>query len=223
MEKQASLCYLERDRNSISAIQYKKFRVLGIARSVSLLEDRTEDFFARLFPELFPFGEGYANTDRDIKVSAEQYVSHYLQLSQRRFSTHPSFTLISFDIISRRRDLMATTISCKIHQQDDLAIASVTSKQLSEKPSRTVAKRKKIQNSTFKANEQPRNILRTSDNTDNARKLLAKVNIASGSYYYTNQERALYQRKSWSLSTRIHGAALFITITPDDYNSLLLC
>lgn len=48
--------------------------------------------------------------------------------------------------------------------------------------------------------------------------LLRKVKATSGSYFGTNEESALYQRKAWS-----HGVgAMFVTYTPDDYSNILV-
>ncbi len=49
--------------------------------------------------------------------------------------------------------------------------------------------------------------------------LLRKVRACAGKYFGTNEERKEYQRRAWNMSARHHGAAAFVTISPDDSSS----
>lgn len=97
--------YNEPERDSISVLEYKAMKLIGIDRCGHFLLDNTPDLFCRVFSELFLFGEGHPNSERPVKVSLEQWMSHYIQLSSRNCSSHPTFTLVAFDIVSRKRAL----------------------------------------------------------------------------------------------------------------------
>lgn len=146
-------------------------------------------------------------------------MSHYLQLSCKNFSQHTTFTLVSFDMVSRKRALMASRISCKSRPENIAAIAAVTSTELSRKLKQDIRVRKELQNGVSctaygKSRKQKTN--------PEAEKLLKTVEVAAGFFYATNEERALYLRKAMSISSRHDGAALFITFSPDDYDSTVL-
>lgn len=133
VEHKCSLSYNEPERISITTLEYKAMKVDGISRCENLLSDSTPDLFCRVFPELLPLSEGHPNSERPVKVSMEQCVAHYLQLSNRSFSRHPTFTLATFDMVSRKRALMASSISCKVRPHDNTTIASATRTKLAKK------------------------------------------------------------------------------------------
>ena len=105
-------------------------KVIDIKQCATLLPDGTPDLYCRLFPDLFPFGQGHPTDQRLVKVFMEQCIAHYPRLPSRSFGTNLFFTLIAFDIISRRRALMATSISCSCYSGDNLAISSIFSSDL---------------------------------------------------------------------------------------------
>ena len=103
-----------------------------------ILNYRTPNLVCRIYPDLFPYGEGHPNVSRKVKVSFQQCCSHYLQLASRDFSNHPLFTLVAFDMISRARALNAISVTCKINPSEHLRLASVTSQELAEKRKKNV-------------------------------------------------------------------------------------
>jgi len=106
LEHKQTLSYNEPPRDASTAQNYMTDKVINISRCGRLLPDSTLDLFDRLIPDLFPFGTGLPDSDRDVTVSTEQCVPHYLQLSSRRFFNHSFFTLIAFDLISKKNAIM---------------------------------------------------------------------------------------------------------------------
>lgn len=210
LHQHSSILIEDQDTASIEALQFAALKVVDIQRYGKLLPDRTPDFFARLFPELFPYGQGHPGSPRSVPVAMQKCCAHYIRLSGRHFAQHPWFSLVAFDSISRKRAIESTSISCTINPRDNAKISAVTPEQLSEQldaiASYRSSLRKGIERSVYPSGN-PANVL------------LRKVEAATGHAYATNEERKKYQRMAWNMSAKHHGAAIFATLTPNENGS----
>lgn len=196
---------------TIEALYIASAKIIDVERMGRLLPDSTPDILARLFQDLFPYGIGHTGTERPVKVSFHESCSHYIRLSKRLFAQHPTFPLISFDMCSRKKALMSIVISCQMNPRNNLRIASVTREELALQLKETTVKHTRMQNGTFSGHRSrsslPSNVL------------LRSISAAAGKSYGTNEERRTYQRKAWNFAAKYHGAAVFVTLTPNENGS----
>ena len=56
--------------------------------------------FPKMYPTLFPYGiGGFEEESRKHKISLKRHVKHLLQLNDKRFQEHHSFSFIAFNIL----------------------------------------------------------------------------------------------------------------------------
>ncbi len=88
--------------------------------------------FARIFPELFPFGFGHPGIKRSPPVSLLECIRYYLDISTRRFAQHHQFLAVAFDRLSLNNMFMANYLQCQKQSANIHKIATVTSMELDE-------------------------------------------------------------------------------------------
>ena len=70
--------------------------------------------FPKMYPTLFPYGiGGFEEESRKHKISLKRHVKHLLQLNDKRFQEHHSFSFIAFNILQRRTVLLRTHLRTK--------------------------------------------------------------------------------------------------------------
>ncbi|ETO58862.1 hypothetical protein F444_22761, partial [Phytophthora nicotianae P1976] len=78
------------DPNTKSAVTSSEREFL-IRRSNKIASGISADLFARIFPNLFPFGRGHPGESRRRAVSVKECVKYYLSLSRRQFAEDELF------------------------------------------------------------------------------------------------------------------------------------
>lgn len=119
-----------------SSVPYKDFFVafnrsnttverLGVARNalpvnnrISIVMDYEKELFGPAFPDLYPYRRGNPGTYRGIKLSIEACIRHYARLSHTRFSQHPKFLFMAFDILAKKRVAVSTCIRTRVRLGD---------------------------------------------------------------------------------------------------------
>ncbi len=96
-----TLSISEPSRCTVKSNEYASMKLVDVKRHGQTIPDKVKDYFARFFPDLFPYGERHSGSERRINVSLKECCSYYLQLPSRNFSNHSLFTLRAFDKISR--------------------------------------------------------------------------------------------------------------------------
>jgi hypothetical protein len=78
-------------------------------------EFRKDSFlFPLMYPTLFPYGIGGPNDSRRaVRLSMKHHVKHLLNLADRRFQEHPSFSFTAFNILQRHEMLLHTGLKLK--------------------------------------------------------------------------------------------------------------
>lgn len=118
-------------------------------------------------------------------------------------------------MISRRRSITSTCISCRLRPESNPAIATVTAKELSAQLQANATYSEALR----KGSESASLSSASGKSKGAANILLRKVDAAVGKSFGTNQERKVYLRKAWNMAARHQGAVLFITVTPNENGS----
>lgn len=63
------------------------------------------NYFERVFPVLFPYGEGGVEAQRSVVVDFADHIKWLLDYHNRRFRTHETFSFVAFGILQRRQVL----------------------------------------------------------------------------------------------------------------------
>ena len=189
------------------ALRMASEKVVDVQQSGKFMPDTASHLFAKLFPHLFPYGEGDPGAERPIKVSMHECVKHYLRLSTRAFAQDETFPLIAFDIVSRKRAMLQTALTCRLNPHEIEHLGEVTCHDLSAQLKKEADRRDAIR----KGHELPKQEHKTS-----AKRILQRVQATLGKSFATNEERRTYQRKAWNLAAKYNGCALFLTVTPNE-------
>lgn len=78
--------------------------------------------FPKLYPMLFPYGiGGFEDSRRLRQISLKDQTCHFLNLTDTRFQTHPSFMFMVFNVLQRRQVLLNTSVKMKKSTFDNIA------------------------------------------------------------------------------------------------------
>ena len=72
-----------------------------------LSEEKTKEILGLSFPWLFPFGHGGPWEERDIIISEDELYKHLQRLSHKTFAEDFYFSMVVFDMISRKKGRVA--------------------------------------------------------------------------------------------------------------------
>ncbi len=103
IHQEASILASHKNIEPATVLKLATSRVADVQQSGQLVPFSDPNLFAKLFPHLFPYGEGHPGKNRKVSVSVQECVKHYLRLSSRRFPQDETFPLTAFDIISRKK------------------------------------------------------------------------------------------------------------------------
>jgi hypothetical protein len=174
-----------------------------------ILAIRIQTRYAKMFPHLFPFGRGHPGEKRRVSVSLKECIKYYTMLNSRRFAEDELFVLVAFDRIAMQNMYTQTSFRCRrfphLFQDYDTIDTSALAKVLLD-------------------NERRRQGCRVPRSDDNAMvdQFLKTVDIASCAVWGSNAERAQCRRQAFAYQTRFGQPALFLTLTPNTDNSLLM-
>lgn len=86
----------------------------GVGRSAAQngtnVQQAESNYFERVFPVLFPYGEGGPETMRSMMVDFGDHIKWLLDYHNRRFRTHETFSFIAFGILQRRQVLASARV-----------------------------------------------------------------------------------------------------------------
>ncbi|ETI34165.1 hypothetical protein F443_19275 [Phytophthora nicotianae P1569] len=186
-----------------------KVRDFLVKRSNHFCEDPMRTIYAKMFPHLFPFGRGHPGERRTVPVSLRECIKYYTMLSSRRFAEDELFVLVAFDRIAMQNMYTQTSFRCQrfpnlYEGYDKINTASLTNVLLK--------------------NERRRQGGSTScqDGDSVVDRFLKTVDIASCAVWGSNAERMHCRREAFAFQTRFGQPALFLTLTPNTDNSLVM-
>lgn len=182
------------DKSNIESLKIASQKVIDIQRSGKLVQERSSDFFARVFNDLFPFGRGHPDDQRKVPVETGKCIQLYLRHSSRKFSKHPWFCLVAFDFILKKRALTRGLFTVKLSGNETKNIDRVTEDDLVEFFRQKAIQREKIEDSIPIDDSSQR------ENVNSVQKLLRKVELVCGSSFGTREERSSDIRKAWNLA-----------------------
>ncbi|GMF13141.1 unnamed protein product [Phytophthora lilii] len=186
-----------------------KEREFEARRSNYFANDISGSLLARAFLNLFPFGRGHPGEDRRVKVSVQECVKYYTMLSERQFAEDELFTLVAFDKISLMNMYIQNHICCHRFPHLLEGYDTLSTDQLSK---------------ALLENERRRQGClpwRPADDSV-AQKFLKSVEIGSRSVWDSNAERSQCRHRAFAYQTRFGQPALFVTLTPNSDNSLVV-
>jgi len=184
-------------------------RKFEIRRSDKFANDAAGDLFARMFPHLFPFGRGHPGECRQVSVSLLECVKYYTMLSGRQFAEDELFALVAFDRISLRNMYIQNHYRCQRFPNILDGYETLTSEQLGR---------------VLLENERKRQgcLPWRAQSDEVAQRFLKTVEIGSRSLWGSNAERSQCRYQAFAYQTRFGQPALFVTLTPNTDNSLVL-
>ena len=98
--------------------KYKTFQA-KFSNIISHSAEKDGTLFARVFPQLFPFGRGHPGEKRKSKVGILSCVRKYLLLYHKRFAKNSSFIMFAFNRIALQRTFLSTYVYCKYSEYND--------------------------------------------------------------------------------------------------------
>lgn len=87
---------------------------VAVWRSSEILSDFAKPYWTHAFCKLFPFGRGGFDEPRPVLVGIVEYLRYCLRLSHRRHASHPSFSLVAFDVLARHEAMRAVYLRAKL-------------------------------------------------------------------------------------------------------------
>ncbi|THU78170.1 hypothetical protein K435DRAFT_700671 [Dendrothele bispora CBS 962.96] len=160
--------------------------------------EEPSNYYEKVFPLLFPYGEGGFEKHRPVPLSLKEHVQWALQYHDRRFRTHGTFPFVTFGILQKRQALESARIQMHSSTVDrDAAILStITSKKL-KKAAEEESKGEPI--------------------SDPAVRLLRNlVHATSSRVDGSDQSRTQLRSKIWSTAVILGPPFLWLTINPSD-------
>ncbi|KAG0695956.1 hypothetical protein DFH29DRAFT_758462, partial [Suillus ampliporus] len=147
---------------------------------------------------LFPYGIGGIEANREKKIGFNEHIRWALQYYDHRFHIHHSFPFLAFSIEQKREALQSACIQMrqKDFERDAWAIKSVTIDDLKQ-ANKEEAAHVPISN--------PQVCL-----------LRKHIFTTSGCVKGSDKLRASYQGQIWSMTMKMCGPSLWITINPSD-------
>lgn len=153
-----------------------------------------------MFPIQFPFGFGGLDMKRPTRVSHEECIKHYMNLSLPQFHRQ-DFILVLLGIYNRIKSYQTGIIQCKSKMVDGNSFAEAVSKLTSDDICRAVRRRDNGMNDGY--------------NTV-ASRFLNSVSTSCRPVGHSNEAAKYARRQFFSLWDRFGAPSLFFTITPDD-------
>lgn len=157
-----------------------------------------QNFFEKVFPCLYPYGQGGLESTRSVPLDFPEHIRWSLQYFDRRFRKHETFPFIVFGISQRRQALSSARIQMqgRLFEREARVVSSVTTEKLEQ----------------AKSDEEKG--LPISDEAVRALKkhVYATAARVSGS----DQSRYRLRSQIWSTSTVLGPPSLWITINPSD-------
>lgn len=189
---------------------------LVVRRSSRFLRESDKNAVAMAFARLLPYGVGGPCDDRPVRISMEEWVRHKLRLADRSFAQDPDFTLVMFDIITRKMGVGRIAFSVRLMAEAKLAeILSVTLAQF-----RAHAVHTGLVREALFSGQQPPSL---PPGLGGAQKLIQEVRAVSRHIVGTNEERLVWQRRAFCMAGMLGQAAIFLTFSPNDVGSSTLC
>ncbi|KAF9778455.1 hypothetical protein BJ322DRAFT_1114276 [Thelephora terrestris] len=161
------------------------------------------NFFEKVFPCLYPYGQGGLESARPIPLDLPEHIRWSLQYFDRRFRKHETFPFVVFGISQRRQALSSARIQMKgqVFEREARAISSVTAEKLEQA--------KSDEDHGLPISDEAIRVLRKHVHATAAR--------VSGS----DQSRYRLRSQIWSTSTILGPPSLWITINPSDLHDLI--
>jgi len=180
-----------------------------VKRSNQISAGTSGDLLAKMFPHLFPIGRGHPGESRKIPVSVKECVKHYTMLSGRQFAEDELFTLVAFDRISMIKMYTQNSVRCQRFPDLLSGFDGIGSTELEK---------------ALLENEQRVRGLRSSrtEKDSIAHRFLKSVEIASAAVWGSTAERAKCRQKAFAYQMRFGQPSLFMTLTPNTDNSLVM-
>lgn len=157
-----------------------------------------ENFFAKAFPCLFPYGVGGVESDQPKTLSFTEHIRWTLEYFDRRFRRHDTFPYVAFGIEQRRQVLGSARLQMrrKNFEKEARLLSTITVEKL-ERASREEKKNEPI--------------------SDPAIRLLKQhVHATGGRVVGTDQSRYRLRSQIWSTAMYLGPPSAWITINPTD-------
>jgi hypothetical protein len=185
---------------------------VSMKRSNVLVRDVDQHQLALTFPELFPFGRGDPDEPRPVRVSFEQCIRRYINLSTHQFSRHHSFQLCAFDTLSRIKGLTSISLRCRFSPDFAISASRVTSEELKA----ALRYRDEVMRAAKLQLPRP---LPPPQYTDDVKALFSGIWAGKRSMWATNEERKEFRKRAYAYANYFGQHAIFFTLSPNAIGS----
>jgi len=186
--------------------------VFVVRRGGPLRAEHAYGTMAGCFPELFTFGRGGPDETRLVRMSLARWCRRQLMDGRRAFAQHPLFPLLAFDAVGRASMLSKGARHVRMRPQTHGPIAGVTVSELKEHLDRQT---------------QERQACRRGERGMQEKRTMTRASILSNAVFATmsrfpgsNEQREMWRQEAYALCQRFGFPHVFLTVTPDDVNSL---
>jgi hypothetical protein len=169
--------------------------------------------FARMFSHLFPFGRGHPGEDHHVPVSMDACLRHYAELSTRKFAEDDLFTVVSFDHLTVQKLFTSVAVMC---QRDPCRFATYSD--VTEQALLNALKTKELRRQHRTSSARGGG----SDTGGNATDTLNTVELSGSTMWGSDAERGQCHRRALAYQARFGQPAVFVTLTPDIADSLVM-
>lgn len=177
-----------------------------VYRSTAILSDFDPAFWSYAFCDLFPFGRGGFDEPRKVKISLGKYLRRCLRLSSRRHARHPSFTLVGFDVLARKKAMKAIYIRTRI-APNRIASAGLVSRE-------ALVAQVNYQEQRLRAIQSNLPLPCPPPNDTHLNDLEAGISTGMRAFWGSNQERSSARADLFSMQLEFGQPSIFFTISP---------
>jgi hypothetical protein len=202
----------QHQRVDVEEVVKDKIDKVVATRSKEFYSDFDKTYLVDAFPELFPYGRGGLDEDRDKSWCLERQVRHVLELSNRSFSKHYSFILVMFDIISRQRGIRSVYL--RATRSPELAISAL---KVQKEALETQLTYRKAVMDNLRSNRPPPVKPAFDQDVFN---LMCGVRSGQGAMFGTGDERLCARTKAFSMQAQLGAVSIFFTQCPDSFGTM---
>jgi hypothetical protein len=202
----------QHQRVDVEDVVKDKIDKIVATRSSDFYSDFEKTYIVDAFPELFPFGRGGLDEDRDKPWSLEKQVRHLLDLSSRTFSKHYSFMLVMMDIISRHRGIRSVYL-----RTTRAPVLSISALKVQRESLEIQMTYRKAVMDNLRANRPPPDKPEFDQDVFN---LMCGVRSGQGAMFGTGDERLAARTKAFSMQAQLGAVSIFFTQCADSFGTM---
>ena len=179
---------------------------LVVNRSNAFISDYEKSFWTYNFCELFPFGRGGFDENRQVPIGLEEFVRYCLRHSSRQFAFHSSFVFVAFDVIAKQRAFNAIRLRLQHNPQLGLSIASLDQN--------LIAQLCEYQRQRLDALRSHQKLPVAPTIAQGCYDFSSGIDTAVRAFWYSDKERQMFRTNLFSMASQFGQPSIFFTLSP---------